>query len=675
MGKGRIATVALLAVVAAPATGGTAAAGPRMRLANRCFVVRSVAAAGFVRAAGEGYAASAHRRKGAARFYLKPTGLRTYMAYDGSGRLLATGDGAAVTRAGAGGPAAEWSIWRLRRRTSYRLRSTAKGRVLAIDAASRALVTADRPGRPARFRLVRAHGCRRFPEATLSARGTTFRPTRRDGTVVGFADPHLHITADMRAGGRVVHGMSFARFGIADALGHDEDDHGPDGSADVTGNLLRTGSPAGTHDTHGWPSFAGWPVHDTFTHQQVYYRWLQRAWVAGERLVVAQTVEDQPLCETEPLRSHSCDETEAVALQARRLRRLRDYVDAQSGGPGRGWFRLVYTPRAARRAIERGKLAVLIGVESSNPFGCSEYRGAPQCDRSGIDRGIRVFRRLGVRSLFPAHWVDNALTGAAIEGGSNGEFIGALNVRQTGEFFKTGPCPHPEQGEEVQPAGPEVLTLVLGQVPESIPVYPPGRQCNARGLTRLGEYAIRRLMDNHMLIEVDHMSERARQRVLAIAEERHYPLVSSHTDTGGKWVPSELRRLYAVGGFAAARVDDAARLPAKILSFRRYRRKGLVGVGLGTDTGGFNALPGPAADAKRNPLPYPFRAFRGKVWCGRQRTGTRTYDLNVDGMAHYGLLPDLLADARRRRDGRRALGLLFHSAEAYLRTWELAARE
>ncbi|MEA2349557.1 MAG: hypothetical protein QOG86_498, partial [Thermoleophilaceae bacterium] len=112
-----------------------------------------------------------------------------------------------------------------------------------------------------------------------------------------------------------------------------------------------------------------------------------------------------------------------------------------------------------------------------------------------------------------------------------------------------------------------------------------------------------------------------------------------------------------------------------ILSFRRYRRKGLVGVGLGTDTGGFNALPGPAADAKRHPLPYPFRAFRGKVWCGRQRTGTRTYDLNVDGMAHYGLLPDLLADARRRRDGRRALGLLFHSAEAYLRTWELAARE
>jgi hypothetical protein len=273
-----------------------------------------------------------------------------------------------------------------------------------------------------------------------------------------------------------------------------------------------------------------------------------------------------------------------------------------------------------------------------------------------------------------AHWTDNALTGAALEGGDKGAFIGALNARQTGEFFETGPCPHPEQGEEVQPAGPEVLALVLGQVPANVPVYPPGRQCNVRGLTSLGEYAIRRLMDNHMLIEVDHMSERARERVLAIAEQRRYPLLSSHTDTGGLWVPSELRRLYALGGFAAARVDDSAKLPAKILSFRRYRTSGPVGVGLGTDTGGFNALPGPADDARKNPLRYPFRAFRGKVRCGRQRTGTRTYDLNADGMAHYGMLPDLLADVRRRKDGRRALRLLFGSAEAYLRTWERATR-
>jgi hypothetical protein len=380
----------------------------------------------------------------------------------------------------------------------------------------------------------------------------------------------------------------------------------------------------------------------------VYYRWLQRAWLGGLRLMVAQTVEDQPLCEIEPRRSHSCDETATIKLEVRRLRALRDYVDAQSGGRGRGWLRLVYDPAAARRVIERGKLAVIIGVESSNAFGCSERNGRPQCDRADIDRGIARMRRIGVRSMFVAHWVDNALAGAALEGGDKGALIDIMNRRQTGDPFTTGACPEPGQGELVAPGR---------------------RECNVRSLTDLGEYAVRRLMDAGMLIEVDHLGEWARERLLTIAEQRDYPLVSSHTGTGGTWTASELRRLYALGGFASATVDDAARLPAKILAFRRYSPQRTPAVGLATDTGGFAALPGPDAGS----LGYPFRAFLGGVRFTRERTGTRTFDLNADGVAHYGLLPDLLAAVERRSRGRRALGLLFRSAEGYLRTWELAS--
>src|SRR5207244_1085530 len=166
-------------------------------------------------------------------------------------------------------------------------------------------------------------------------------------------------------------------------------------------------------------------------------------------------------------------------------------------------------------------------------------------------------------------------------------------------FFKTGPCPEKGQGEEVVPAIPGVLAPFLAPaLGKGAPVYPPGPQCNARGLTDLGAYLVRRLMDNHMLIEMDHLSEIARLQVLRIAEARRYPLVSSHTGTGGFWTPSDLRRLYALGGFATARIDAASKLPGDILSFRRYATgQGVFGVGLGTDTGGFNALPGPADDA------------------------------------------------------------------------------
>ena len=561
------------------------------------------------------------------------------MAVEGSNR---------VGRSGLPGPAAEWRPLRLGARL-FAIRSTATGRDVAVNRrGDLVLVAAGTGGRARRFGFVRARGCRSYPEAQVGARGRTFRGTGPKGKVFGFADMHLHIAADLRAGGNVIYGENFDRFGISEALGHDDRAHGPDGSLDVTGNLLRTGSPEGTHDTHGWPTFTGWPVHDTYTHQQTYYVWLKRAWEAGERLVVAQTVEDQPLCELEPLRTHSCDETATVKLQIARLRGLQDYVDAQSGGRGRGWFRLAYSPRQARRAIERGKLAVLIGMESSNALGCSEFEGVPQCTRAEIDRRLDDLYRLGLRSIFIAHWVDNAFAGAALQSGATGQFISAMQVQQTGQPFTTEPCAGADEADG---------------------------QCNAKGLTALGSYLVGRLIARHMLIEADHLSQKARASVLAIAESRHYPVVSSHTGTGGEWTGSQLRRLYAMGGLASATADAAPELTKKIARFRGYIGPGHnFCIGLGTDTGGFNAQPGPRPDAAAHPLRYPFKSYDGKVTFVRQRSGTRAFDLNKDGVAHYGLWADVIGDMLTRQASRNALPPLFHSAEAYLRMWDRAVR-
>jgi len=355
-------------------------------------------------------------------------------------------------------------------RRAVALRLIADRRRLGVTATGAVAVVDPSTSRSGLFRLVRDRRCAPFPEARVNAIGSPFRGTNGNGDVVGFADMHLHITANERAGGAVIYGEPFDRYGIAEALGHDADVHGADGSLDVTGNLLRTGLPFGTHDTHGWPTFAGWPMHDTVTHQQTYYVWLKRDWLAGERLVVAQTVEDQPICEIEPVKAHGCNETKSVRLQVQTLRGLQRYVDLQAGGRGRGWFRLVYNPRQARRAIERGKLAAKIEL-------------------------LKAYRNK-----------------------------------------------------------------------------------------------------------------------------------------------------------------------------RRY-----FGVGLGTDTGGFSSLPGPRPDADRLPLTYPFRCYDGKVRFDREQTGGRGFDLNTDGIAHYGLLADLVADMQQHGGGQ-ALRSLFRSAEAYLRLWQRAYR-
>jgi hypothetical protein len=59
--------------------------------------------------------------------------------------------------------------------------------------------------------------------------------------------------------------------------------HGASGSNDVV-NTFVTHTPG--HLSGGYPQFDGWPRWNNYTGQQMYYRWLERAWRGGLRLMV-----------------------------------------------------------------------------------------------------------------------------------------------------------------------------------------------------------------------------------------------------------------------------------------------------------------------------------------------------------------------------------------------------
>ena len=295
--------------------------------------------------------------------------------------------------------------------------------------------------------------------------------------------------------------------------------------------------------------------------------------------------------------------------------------------------------------MRRGKLAVVIGMETSSPL-CSKLGDdAPRCTRADVSRGVRRVRRLGVRSMFIAHWIDNAFAGPALQPSDNGTLIGLMQRQATGRDFGVVPCGEGDEGE--------------------------GR-CNARGLTSLGRHLLRRMRSEGMLIEADHLSQRSKRAVLDFARAAGYPVVSGHTDTGGEWTPAQLRLLYRLGSLASATPETAPGLAAKVLRLRRGSARRRPAVALGTDTGGLAALPGPRRGSGVRPLAYPFRSYDGRLRFTRQRTGRRAFDLNADGVAHYGLFADLLADVRRQPGGGRAMATLFRSAEAYVRMWERA---
>ena len=91
--------------------------------------------------------------------------------------------------------------------------------------------------------------------------------------------------------------------------------------------------------------------------------------------------------------------------------------------------------------INAGKLAVVIGVETSQPFDCLYRDGVAICTVEQIDSGLQELWDLGVRSLFPVHKFDNAFGGTAMDSGTTGILVNLGNMYMTGRWWEVSACP------------------------------------------------------------------------------------------------------------------------------------------------------------------------------------------------------------------------------------------
>lgn len=505
------------------------------------------------------------------------------------------------------------------------------------------------------------------PGADVGAVGVPFKGTLPDGTVQGFLDAHTHVFSNVAFGGNVVCGKPFDPAGPQKAL-VDCPDHFPNGEFAWFENFTKTGSPVGTHDPVGYPTFKDWPAHNSLTHQQAYYKWIERAWRGGLRLMVNHLVSNRQLCDLYPIKNQPCDEMDSIRLQARLMNDLQNYIDAENGGPGRGWLRVARSQDEARKTIEDGKLAVMLGVETSEPFGCRQILGVAQCSKADIDRGLDEMHALGVRTMFVCHKYDNALCGVRFDGGAAGVAVNAANFLGTGQFWDARTCTT-EYSDNTIAAGGTIPDALKPLVP--LPVYPPAPHCNTRGLTDLGEHMVKGMMARGMMVEVDHMSVKAADRTLDLLEEVRYPgVISSHSWTDSKYFP----RIYALGGMIAQYGHSAKQFYAGWQQGEAYRdQNNIAGYGFGIDVNGLGGLPAPRSDNAGNGVTYPFTSADGTVTLDRQRMGERTWDVNKDGMAHYGLMPDWIEDIRKVA-GDEIVQDLVGGAESYLRTWRAAER-
>jgi len=569
----------------------------------------------------------------------------------------------------------------------------------------------------------------------------------------GYADIHLHLFTHLAHGGAVLAGEPWSPLGVNEAL---RPDFGTFADlVDVRGNPAPPAScplvlPAcGTRawheahdflgDTAGWgsmdraasgfgaPLFNGWPRWSSTTHQQAYLTWLERAWRGGLRLTVMLAGHSEALCMTAfHRRDLRCDDPMgAVDLQLAAARALEADVDARSGGAGLGWFRIVTSPAQARQAIGQGKLAVVLGVEVDNLFGC---KNAGDCDAARVTAGVDRLHAQGVRHLFPIHDFDNAFGGTATW--QDGINVGNALSQRT--WWQPENCVQEGYGfwldsvaEGVTAAAAAALKGVT--FPGLPPAYPSGlfspqASCNASGLSPLGSHLVSQLMQRRMVIDVDHLSRRSLADVLALAEPRGYPLVAGHVlsfdlhqqrfaANSGRHermrTAAQLEAIRAGGGLVGAMLKDevqdteqrgskvtlpygtvaddcrhSSRSFAQAFQYAVDRMGGRVAFGsdfngigghvgprFGSDACGGNLAERGAQLRAGNALPYPF-TLAGFGTFDRLVTGQKAFDFNVDGLANVGLLPDLVADLGRIGLRPADMDAIFRSAEAYVELWE-----
>lgn len=684
---------------------------------------------------GEGFAFASRTEDGGARFFLKAADLGSYLFYDQDGFYLVAEeeDGPLLRRdelmsdmLNLDDGYVSGAIWELQESAHdperFQLVNRRTGQLLG-----RGGLVADEAG-AAVIALYPQEGCAEHPEASLDADGAPTQTTFDDGDLFGIVETHSHVFSDRGfGGGSLFHGAPFHPLGVEHALTSCQPFHGPEGRFDVFGfgyDSLRAGTDLDAdtlvpalvsgrlsefnHHTEGWPEFTDWPSAPfSSTHQTQYWRWIERAWLGGLRLLVLHATTNSVICDLMVGQDiqrarYSCNDMVAVDQELEGAYELERYIDAQYGGPGRGWFHIVRTPAEAREVIAAGDLAVILGIETTTLFDCysTPRDGFPACTEESVREDLDRYYELGVRAIFPVHKFDNAFgpgdgqrgfleAGNFVLSGHYSSFttdcpglpsvfdrgsveLGGLNMPRD-EFAAPPPVDMSDFGDD--PLG-AVAPFINDIISDSL----EGEYCQSHTLTSLGETLITEMMRRGMLIEVDHLPQRSFQRAYEMLAEAEYPgVLGTHGNTNNGM-------LYALGGVSKTGLGTCAdpsdpgsqadRLTSRVEEIVTHG--GYPAEGLGWDLNGFAGGRGPrfgersGCEGQENPVEYPFTSYAGDVTFTEPHLGNRTVDFNTEGLTHVGLLPEYIEDARRTGATDEQLEPLFRSAEGYIRMWEAA---
>ncbi len=535
-------------------------------------------------------------------------------------------------------------------------------------------------------------------------------PDSYHAPVWGFADLHCHPMAHLGFGGKLFWGQPtdpLDHLQSCDGAGH--------GGGVVSGIVLHKIEAKGTSFAPNRHASCCWPTFKSRTHQQMHVDWIRRAYDGGLRLMCVHAVHNQlleRLMRTQPLTKVCTEEDKSVAL--RQIEAMYTLAHQHST-----WMSIATSATEARQIIAANKLAIVLGVEVDL---LGDWRRAEKCSQEEAASLLHMLYAQGVRMLTPLHLTDNAFGGCAIYD----DMFNTLNYYYHHAFYEVEDGHTAGVAFRLHPRPARVLfgllPLRIAQAIKAYQAIPTDHgHINRRGLTEEGYALLYEMMRLGMVIDIDHMSDKAVNETLTYMEQYDYPVVSSHTSFRAlirqhasevSKTRQQVERIGKLGGMVApitcqADLHDAA--AGKVLNdcagtVKSWAQSYLYacevmngrGVALGTDFNGMVIQSGPrfgedAASLVEDPLKRKYqRAIQrnGVRYQGRREAptpydatpplracSTGPCDINIAGLAHYGLLPDFLQDSKNVGLGPRDLAPLFRSAEDFLCMWEKCERK
>jgi microsomal dipeptidase-like Zn-dependent dipeptidase len=507
----------------------------------------------------------------------------------------------------------------------------------------------------------------------------------------GWVDLHTHPMINLAFGGKLVHGgvdvgsllpQDLTCHGptratsMDHALGEDRPSHGgwdafsfPCG--DELRKLLIKEFQQGNHALvtnnpgRGYPDFLDWPKWNDITHQKMWYEWIRRARDGGLRVMVALATNNKTLADA--VAGPGDGPTDDKASADLQLSEMKSFV-----GRHPDFMEVAYGAADIKRIVQANKIAIVLGVEIDNignfnqlPASLLAYPGPGEAIING--EILRLYNQ-GVRYVLPIHVMDNAFGGTAIYK----DDFNTANQRETADHhYWEIECAdvgddithtYTEVNDPLRAAGAFVkLGLDPFRHSGPGPVCPggaPGKSKghrNARGLTLQGIFAIKAMMKRGMIVDIDHMSHHSAEKTLEIGEQFGYPIVSGHSGIRGyagadaensrtRHQLERISKLHGMFGLGSDGVDRSAwanqyQAAMNIMGYptanpsKAIYRNGAIS--FGSDLNGLVKGPIPGGGDR-----VKYGAF------AKSTSGSKSWDYNSEGVAHYGMMADFVVDLR-----------------------------